>query len=227
MKIIVFDFDGTLTKKSENIWKSLWVELGYPVDKESYYAKLYIAFVKGQITHRQWCEMTADAFKAKGMKLDTLHHLANNTNMLNNLESTLKTLKTNNYKSYIASGNIKEAIKIALGENAKYFENIMANGMIFDSEGYLQDIIGTKYDFEGKKDFVLELAKYHNISPSEIVFVGNGDNDEWVAQTGCKTICINADKTDPNNKQIWTHNAGETNDLSQILQFVNAEQFFI
>ena len=39
MKAVFFDFDGTLTCKSPNIWKSIWEELGYDTGAGSEYKK--------------------------------------------------------------------------------------------------------------------------------------------------------------------------------------------
>ena len=41
-KAIVFDFDGTLTKKDQNIWKMLWEKCGYDTGPKSLYVNLYI-----------------------------------------------------------------------------------------------------------------------------------------------------------------------------------------
>ena len=67
-KAIVFDFDGTLTKKNQNIWKMLWETCGYPTDKTSLYAKLYVSHViKKEITRKQWFDLTCEAFKKKNL----------------------------------------------------------------------------------------------------------------------------------------------------------------
>ena len=41
MKAVFFDFDGTLTHKSKNIWQKIWSRLGYDLGEGSLYRKLY------------------------------------------------------------------------------------------------------------------------------------------------------------------------------------------
>ncbi len=69
-KAIVFDFDGTLTLKMEphlgnTTWEKVWVRLGYDVKECARYFK---AFRKNEITHEEWCEITAEYFKKSRSK---------------------------------------------------------------------------------------------------------------------------------------------------------------
>lgn len=66
MKAVIFDFDGTLTEKKGNLWKRIWQSLGYDIGSDSYYVSLFKRFMSGNITHKQWCEFTLEAFKEKG-----------------------------------------------------------------------------------------------------------------------------------------------------------------
>ena len=66
MKAVIFDFDGTLTEKKGNLWKRIWKELGWDTGPDSYYVSLFKRFMSGNITHRQWCELTLEAFQEKG-----------------------------------------------------------------------------------------------------------------------------------------------------------------
>ena len=63
MKAVVFDFDGTLTYKSRNVWKAIWQDLGYDISKESYFAQIYMAFIRKEISHQKWCYLTCEKFK--------------------------------------------------------------------------------------------------------------------------------------------------------------------
>ena len=75
----------------------------------------------------------------------------------------------------------------------------------------------TKYDYEGKSQYIEVLKKVTDTKADEITFVGNGDNDEWVFKSGCKTICINPDNIDSNNKNVWHVEIPYLNNLTQIL----------
>ena len=57
-----------------------------------------------------------------------------------------------------------------------------------------------------------------------IYFIGNSDNDEWAYTTGCKTICINPDKTDGNNVKVWHKTIDKLENLTQILPLITNKE---
>jgi phosphoserine phosphatase len=80
------------------------------------------------------------------------------------------------------SGSIKEIIRHALGDsNLALLDGIYANSFDYDENDVLRDIESTKFDFEGKADFIRRLAEEKGISPAEVLFVGNSLNDEFAA----------------------------------------------
>lgn len=218
MKTIVFDFDGTLTKKDQNIWKMLWQNLGYNTDKTSIYAKLYVEHViKKTITRLQWFNLTCVAFKRKGMTKQNLIDVTKNISLIDGFKETIKTLYNLGYSLHIVSGGIRQSILSCLGEYAKYFTHIESNDIIFDENNKLKSLSPTPFDFEGKATYINNLKKLTNTKANEIIFIGNGDNDEWAYKTGCKTICINPSKTDSNNRTIWHKEILNLTNLTQIL----------
>ena len=227
-KAVVFDFDGTLTKKNQNIWKMLWEVCGYPTDKTSLYAKLYVSHViNKEITRKEWFDLTCEAFKRKNLDFNNFYKVSRDIKLIEGFENTIKTLYGNGYQLHIVSGCIKEAIEIALGKNAKYFAFIESNQAIFDMDGKLNKLKPTEFDYEGKAKYIENLKKT-GIKAENITFVGNSDNDEWAYTTGCKTICINPEKTDANNSKIWHTTLERLDNLKQILPLIvkNEEKEF-
>ena len=219
MKAIVFDFDGTLSKKGKSSWCKLWEHLGYPTDKTSSYAKLYFAFMKGAITHQEWCNYTCNYFKKAQLTKSDVLNMAKQTQMMPGFSETINKLKENGYNLYIVSGGvINMIIPLIILANANKFNGIYANKLEFDENGVISYIKGTPYDFEGKATFVKKLIN-DGYEPGNITFVGNSDNDEFVKSVGVKTICLNAYLTDPNNKQKWD-NAVNTSDLRTLLPYL-------
>lgn len=223
MKTVIFDFDGTLTHRSPNIWKAIWKSLGYSIDKDSYFAQLYTAFVNNEFTHQQWCNLTCQAFKQKNMNRFLLRKLATEIKLIDGFDQTMQTLKAQGYSLHIVSGNVTTVIDEVLGERAKYFDSINANTFLYDKNGKLSYIMGTNYDFEGKAKFVKEYKEKHNIPATDITFVGDGDNDEWVYLSGCNTICINPSNADYSNKTIWHKTLQYTASLTELLPVIIGE----
>lgn len=219
-KAVFFDFDGTLTYKSKNIWKAIWKSLGYDTSKDSYFAKLFVDFMSNKITHQEWCNLTCEAFTEKGMNLNVLNELVKEIKLINGATETFKTLKENGYSLHIVSGNIIDVIKKVLGENVKYFDSINANDFYFNNNNELTYIKGTNYDFEGKAKFIEQYKETTGAIAKNLYFVGNGDNDEWAHLSGCHTICINPENTDHNNKIKWHKTIDNVNDLRDVLPFI-------
>lgn len=223
-KAVVFDFDGTLTKTNQNIWKMLWEACGYPTNKDSLYAKLYVSHViKKEITRKQWFDLTCEAFKKKNLDFVMLYNTSKQIELIKGLGETLKILNKNGFSLFIVSGCIKEAIEISLGLNTIYFDYIESNRAIFNEAGKLLKLIPTNFDYEGKAKFI-EKIKEKGYRAENIYFVGNSDNDEWAYTTGCKTICINPDKTDGSDSKVWHTTIEKLDNLKHILPFIINEE---
>ncbi len=203
MKAVVFDFDGTLTEKNGNLWRKIWAFLGYETGEGSYYRSLLNAFLDNKLTHKKWCELTCEAYQARGFIKQNLDELVSKMKLMPGLEILFKTLNKNGVEIHIVSGNIISVIEKMLIKYKKYITEIKANEFVFDKDGNLINIVGTKYDCEGKATYIEELIKNKNFNKEEIVFVGNSLNDEWVHKTGVRTICINPDEARFENSEIW------------------------
>lgn len=216
MKTVVFDFDGTLTKKSNEIWHKMWVS----IDALDIDYVLYCKYKNKEIDYVEWCEEIAKVYIEKGFNKTLLFDLSKEIELMSYLKETLIYLKERDYHLYIISGGVYEIIVDKLGDLFKYFDGIYACGFKFDSEGLLTQIIPTEYDDEGKKLFIDNYCKETKTTPDEITFIGNGDNDEYVYLSGCRTICINPHKkTNYKDKKIWHNVIDNCDDMRVILKF--------
>lgn len=221
MKAVVFDFDGTLTKKSHEIWGKMWKAL----DASDVDYMLYMKHKNGELDYNQWCIEIEKEYIKRGFSKEMLFNVAEGIELMDNLEETLKTLKDNGYQLFIISGGVDKVIYNKLGELSKYFEEIHACRFDFDENGLLTHIENTKYDEEGKKLFIDEYCLKTNNDPKNITFIGNGDNDEYVYLSGCKTICINPQRnTNHENKDIWHIVINATEDMREILKHFNIKE---
>ena len=203
MKAVIFDFDGTLTEKKGNLWKRIWKELGWDTGPDSYYVSLFKRYMSGNITHRQWCELTLEAFQEKGFTKQKLDEITDDMTLIQGAEDLIKYLHDRSFELHIVSGNIISAIEKVLGPNNRYISAIKANEFLFDENGNITEIVGTKYDHEGKATYIKELCEKKGYKPSEVLFIGNSMNDEWVYQSGARTLCVNPDDTKSENSTIW------------------------
>lgn len=218
-QIVVFDFDGTLTsgKTAKTTWETLWTDLGYDIRLCKQFHQQYD---QHEISHEEWCKITEEKFRAHKLNKTSVDKIASNICLIQGIKETFIELSRRNIKIFIVSGSIKTIISLALNNLCKYVEQINANEFCFDSNGYLEKIIGTKYDFEGKATFISEIAFRYEIPESDILFVGNSINDRFAYLSGAKTLCINPKLTDPTNRNIWNNCIPLCDNLTNILQFI-------
>ena len=178
-------------------------------------------FSNKEITHDEWCEITEKYFKEKNLSKNIIVKAAERTELLDDVHEVISYLKSKGMLLYILSGSIKQYIELVLGKNtAGCFVEIKANRFIFDSQGKLEGIIGTPYDFEGKARFVNKIMIDKNLSPKEIIYIGNSFNDEFVYETGVETLCVNPQGTDYYDGKIWHNYIRNVMSLRAILPFI-------
>jgi len=218
-RAVVFDFDGTLTEVSSvrTTWESIWVALGYDVQE---CRDLHTEFDKKRITHEQWCDLTTAKFKAKNLHRDCLSDIADSIKLIHGCHDVFHELHKRFIKIFIVSGSILFVIQKVINGLYKYVDDVKANDFKFSSCGILTEIIGTKFDFEGKASYITNIANNLRVSPDDILFVGNSYNDKYAYLSGARTLCINPKDTDPSNFTVWNDCIYECTDLTQILKFV-------
>lgn len=217
MKTIIFDFDGTLTKKSNEIWRNIWIKLdALDIDE-----MLYNKFSNNESTYTEWCNEIEKEFIKRNLNSSTLDELISKIEMMDNLSSTLSTLKSKGYDLRILSGGIDYVIKTLLKDNVKYFSDIKSTIFKFDDNGYLTKIIDTDSDEGGKARYILNYMKETNTDPKDVIFIGNGHNDRYVSSTGCSTICINPNGTNHLDEDIWHNYIESSQDLNDILDVID------
>ena len=156
------------------------------------------------------------------MTRNTLKEVSCEMPLIDAVIPTLKLIKKNNIRLYIASGSIRDVIEDVIGKDNVYlFEEIKANHMEFNKLGELTRIIGTKYDFQGKAEFVQKIASQLDINPCNILFVGNSNNDQMAYQSGAVTLCVNPHLTDPHDNQKWNNVIYQMNSLREILNYLD------
>ena len=222
-KVVVFDFDGTLTIDNDKTttWERIWLNLGYSIKDCALYHQQYM---RKEITHKEWCKITLNHFRSKNLSKDDVSELSNSIKLVPGVKQTLEYLKQKDVKLYILSGSIDAVINEVLGELTEFFVDISSNKFVFDSSNTLTQIVSTKYDFEGKANYLRELIQQNEISPYEIMFVGNSCNDVWAYESGAQTLCVNPIFTDPNNAIQWNFFIRDMKDMNEILEYVLPKQ---
>lgn len=218
-QVVIFDFDGTLIygKDYKTIWENLWTSLDYDITDCQ---DLHMRYNRHEITHVEWCKLTEENFQQRNLHRETVDKLASKIKLIKGTKETFRELKKRNIQIYIVSGSILSVIKSVLGNLCQCVESIEANQFLFDQNGFLAHIIGTEYDFEGKKRFIDEIASSLNIPTKNILFIGNSVNDRFAHLSGARTLCINPTLTDVTDRAVWNDCIQTCTDLREILKYL-------
>ena len=218
-QVVVFDFDGTLTEGNSNktTWESIWVSLGYDI---KCCQELHMRFSRGEISHDQWCKITETYFCNRHLHRSMVEKLSSKIRLIKGARKTFKELYQRDIKIYIISGSIMTVIRSVIRPIYQYVDGIKANEFRFGEDGLLKEIIGTKYDFDGKAAYISELSKELRVSTSDILFVGNSINDQYAYISGARTLCINPQLTDIGNSTVWNYCIPSCRDLTEILKCI-------
>ena len=217
-KIVIFDFDGTLADPNslKTTWQRLWLSLGYDL---AICKNLHSRFDKKEITHQEWCDLTAQYFVTRGMNKSNLMSVVDGITKIDGLHETLKKLYESGIQLYVVSGSVREIIDEVLGDDVKFFNDISANRFIFNEDEQLTRIEGTDFDFEGKAEYIRNLSDKLAIPAKEILFVGNSFNDAHVYKSGARTLCVNPTLTNSHNRKYWHDTIDEMKNLAEILKY--------
>lgn len=218
-RTVVFDFDGTLTvgKKDLTTWERIWKKLGYNVNKCALYHR---RFSTGGITHKEWCQITRDHFRKGGLTEAGLTEIARDIELIDDAKEVLTELHDRGIELFILSGSIRQVIKAVLGDLYDLFSEVQANNLTFDRRGLISNIFGTRYDFEGKADYIKNLIDSSEISPLEVLFVGNSSNDVFASRSGARTLCVNPRFTNPDVLEHWTYCLRTIKSLREIMPLI-------
>ena len=220
IKAVVFDFDGTLSHKRDNVWREIYESLGLPTGEGSSYRQSYVDFIAEKFDYAAWVKINEDDFKNGGLTKDIFDGIVSQTKLIDGLEETLKALSEMGIKLYVLSGNFVQLITKALDGLIEYFEEISANGIEFDAAGKISALKATVFDYKGKPDFLTKISKELKIKTSQICFVGNGENDVFAHESGAQTICINPENNCHKTADAWTYIIETCNNMTEILKYI-------
>lgn len=215
-KVIVFDYDGTLTltEKGTSSWSRTWAKIG----QEELDYKLFTMFRNNEITDKEWMQLIVENYKKYKVNRQMFQQLASETRLIEDIEEVFEILYKNNIKIYILSAGIKNIIDERLSHVKQHITKIFGYEFLYDANDVISHL-----NYERKLDFkdegIKEILEIEKITPKDILFVGNGFNDETIYRSGVETLCLNADSADPSNKEVWTY-AENSNSLKVILSYL-------
>ena len=215
-KVVIFDFDGTLSSSDGSCsWARVWKAL----DDNETDNKLYNMFASGEIDDETWLKLIEKRFRELNLQKSLITALANEIKLISGIEETFKFLNENNVKIYVLSGGVQNLIELSLSSLKKYVSRIEGYQFVFNGELF-SEIERTNEPFDDKHKYVEIIKKENNIHGNEILFIGNGANDQTVFLSGARTLCINPDDADFTNKKYWNNYIENCQNLTEIIKYL-------
>lgn len=217
-KLAIFDFDGTLTTSANggNCWRYIWEE----IDATEMDDKLYEDFKAGKFDSHVWAIEVAKEFRLHNVTKKMVERLAANLEIRKGVTETFKFLHSQGVKIFVLSGGIKSMVEFALKDALPYITSIEAEDLKYDSDGVVDGIVLLDHDTDHKCEFILRAMEQYHLTPDQVFFMGNADNDESAAQSGATTLCVNPHKTDPYDKNIWKYYIKDIQNMKEVLPFI-------
>ena len=179
MKIIIYDFDGTLTPypiPKLEILEKCGINKG--LNNKDFLNKINNYSKKNNIdNYTALYQLLIKILKDKNIKLTDknicigINKIEYNKGLIEYLEFT----KNYNIKNYIISSGIKEYLKNT--EIAKYFNDIYASTFIYENNS-IKDIEYIMND-KNKVDAIKDIIKINKIDIKNIIYIGDGLSDYY------------------------------------------------
>ena len=213
-KIIIYDFDGTLTPYSIPRFEMLKKCMGDARGIKKFYLDVMKrSFVKKNDFYRAFYEVYFEEIKRCGLEINDDNLCLGSDRVVYNagVYEFLFDLKRNNIKNYLLSSNVKVFLDKTL--IAELFEQVYATTFNYDAGGKVEGINHLISSF-GKVEIIKEILALNSYAIddcSDVIYVGDGITDvyamEYVKKNGGISILLYSDLKTKNIKRIMKKNA--------------------
>jgi phosphoserine phosphatase len=184
--LVCFDLDGTLVDDTVYIWKTLHETFETDPERRK---QAHDDFFSGAISYPEWfahdLTLLSEARATKARILGVLDALKPMRGAL----ETLSALKRRGHKIAIVSGSIDIVVNHLFGP--ELFDHILINRLFFDDSGHIAGGEPTPFDLAGKADGLRYLADAEGISIEQTAFIGDNENDVWIAEAAGLSVAFN------------------------------------
>ncbi len=184
--LVCFDLDGTLVDDTVFIWKTLHETCQTDPVARKEAAEDYFA---GRITYADWFAHDLKLLRAVGATWSRMKEIIHTLTPMPGAFDLLDELKSRGHTLAIVSGSLDFVVKELFGEDR--FDYILINQIEFDREGSISGGTPTPFDFKGKADGLAHIATELGLTMDQTVFVGDNDNDLWIARAAGLSIAFN------------------------------------
>ena len=184
--LVCFDLDGTLVDDTIYIWKTL--HEGFNTDRVER-KKAYEDYFARRITYEEWFQHDLKLLRAAGATRDGIIQMCRALKPMRGAMETLAALRDAGLAVAVISGSIQTVLDVLFSDFA--FDDVLINRIHFNDGGEIDGGIHTPFDVEAKADGLRHLCTKFGIATERAVFVGDNENDVWIAKAAGLSIAFN------------------------------------
>jgi phosphoserine phosphatase len=184
--LVCFDLDGTLVDDTVYIWKTLHDTFGTDAALRE---RARRDFFQGAISYREWFEHDLVLLSRAGANRARILEVLNGLKPMNGALELLSALKARGHILCLISGSLDIVVDHLFDRSL--FDHVLINTLCFDEAGAIAGGEPTPYDLDGKADGLRELARREGLAMAETVYIGDNENDVWVAKAAGLSIAFN------------------------------------
>ena len=184
--LVCFDVDGTLVDDTVFIWQTLHDR--FATDPRAR-KKAHDDFFAGRISYADWFHWDLRLLAEAGATEPRIREVLDTLRPMPGAREALLELHDRGHSLAIVSGSLDLVVAHLFGDIP--FAHLLLNRVAFDAEGRIAGGTPTPYDLEGKAAGLAELCRREGISPKRAAFVGDNDNDLWIARAAGLAIAFN------------------------------------
>ena len=186
--LVVFDVDGTLVEHpaDKTVWEVL--NLRFTGD-DSMNRERYAAYREGRLSYAEWVAMDVSGWRDAGATRDDIVAAFGSLKLVTGVRETLAALHEHGCRLAVISGTLDIMLDTLLPDHP--FDEVYCNRIQFGEDGTILAWSATPFDMSGKSVALKAIAMREGIPLSRVAFVGDSDNDVWIAREAGFTVALN------------------------------------
>lgn len=169
-KLIAFDMDGTLLTEKSSWWK---IHRYFGTYEES--QKNLIDYEEGRITYDEFMRRDIGLWMDQRPHLNTLRKVLTNYSFVPNAKKVIGILREREYELAIVTTALSILADAVASE--LMIDNVMANGVVLDSDGYLTTEVIFNVDLIEKEQAFNKWIENFGLSKEQCVAIGDSKYD--------------------------------------------------
>lgn len=186
--LVAFDVDGTLVQGpgDRTVWEVLNERFTGRADHNQERFALYRA---GKLSYAEWVALDIGGWQSAGAKREDLIEAFNSLRLVDGTCEALAELKRAGLVLVVISGTLDLMLGTLLPDSP--FDEVYTNHIGFDDQGAISHWRATPFDMEGKAQVLRAVALRRGIPLARSAFVGDSENDVWVARAAGFSVAFN------------------------------------